>query len=31
MREENERKKKKKCADHVREKDETKFGEWVVE
>jgi hypothetical protein len=25
MREENERKNKKKCADHVREKDETKL------
>jgi hypothetical protein len=24
-------KKKKKCANHVREKCETKFGEWVVE
>jgi hypothetical protein len=34
MGEENERKKekkKKKCANHVREKGETKFGEWVVE
>jgi hypothetical protein len=33
MGEENERKKKrkKKCVDHVREKGETKFGEWVVE
>jgi hypothetical protein len=39
MGEENERKnekkkkkkKKKKCANHVREKCETKFGEWVVE
>jgi hypothetical protein len=30
MREENERKKEKKCANHVREKCETKFGEWVV-
>jgi hypothetical protein len=27
MREENERKKKKKCANHVIEKGETKFGE----
>jgi hypothetical protein len=24
-------KKGKKCANHVREKGETKFGEWVVE
>jgi hypothetical protein len=24
-------KRKKKCANHVREKGETKFGEWVVE
>jgi hypothetical protein len=24
-------KRKKKCANHVREKCETKFGEWVVE
>jgi hypothetical protein len=31
MGEENERKKGKKCANHVREKGETKFGEWVVE
>jgi hypothetical protein len=31
MGEENERKKEKKCANHVREKGETKFGEWVVE
>jgi len=32
MREENERKKeKKKYIDHVREKGETKFGEWVGE
>jgi hypothetical protein len=31
MGEENEREKEKKCADHVREKCETKFGEWVVE
>jgi hypothetical protein len=31
MREENERKKEKKCANHVIEKYETKFGEWVVE
>jgi hypothetical protein len=30
MGEENERKKEKKCADHVREKCETKFGEGVV-
>jgi hypothetical protein len=27
MGEENERKKEKKCANHVREKGETKFGE----
>jgi hypothetical protein len=27
MGEENERKKEKKCADHVREKGEIKFGE----
>jgi hypothetical protein len=26
-----EKRKKKKCANHVREKGETKFGEWVVE
>jgi hypothetical protein len=25
------REKRKKCANHVREKGETKFGEWVVE
>jgi hypothetical protein len=31
MGEENEKKKGKKCADHVREKCETKFGEWVGE
>jgi hypothetical protein len=31
MGEENERKKKRKCADHVKEKGKTKFGEWVVE
>jgi hypothetical protein len=31
MGEKNERKKGKKCADHVREKGETKFGEWVGE
>jgi hypothetical protein len=31
MGEENERKKGKKCANNVREKGETKFGEWVVE
>lgn len=30
MGEKNERKKEKKCADHVREKGEPKFGEWVV-
>jgi hypothetical protein len=28
---EKKKKKKKKCANHVREKGETKFGEWVVE
>jgi hypothetical protein len=28
---EKRKKKKKKCANHVREKGETKFGEWVVE
>jgi hypothetical protein len=31
MGEENERKKEKKCDDRVREKGETKFGEWVGE
>jgi hypothetical protein len=32
MEEENERKKeKKKCVNHVRKKGETKFGELVVE
>jgi hypothetical protein len=31
MGEENERKKGKKCADHVRDKGETKFGEEVGE
>jgi hypothetical protein len=31
MGEENERKKGKKCTNHVREKGETKFGEWVVQ
>jgi hypothetical protein len=30
MGEKNERKKRKKCADHVREKGETKFGEWIL-
>jgi hypothetical protein len=31
MGEENERKKEKKCVDHVREKGGTNFGEWVSE
>jgi len=31
MEEENQRKKEKKCANHVRDKGETKFGEWVGE
>jgi hypothetical protein len=31
MEKENERKKEKKCVNHVREKNETKFGEWIVE
>jgi hypothetical protein len=30
MGEENERKKEKKCVDNVREKCETKFGEWIL-